>query len=269
MFAAQILVLIPHPDDEVVGCAAAIRRATRRGCNVAGLYLTNGVPAREQFWPWQRRGHAAQVVTRWREAEAAGLVLGLTEAGRQDVPTRTLRRRMAETARLVEHTLDATGATVIWVPAFEGGHQDHDVTNALASRLRTRVAVWEFSEYHNDGGRVHTQEFIEPVGNEVMLTLDSDEITVKRRALEIYASERSNLGYVGVEREAFRPLADYDYATAPHSGVLFHARYRWVWGHPRVDRTDPREVRRDIAAFLTAHPSSQPPRPATGGHSAM
>ncbi len=254
MFAAQILVLIPHPDDEVVGCAAAIRRACRRGCKVAGLYLTNGVPAREQFWPWQRGGHAQRVATRWREAEAAGLVLGLAEAGRQDVPTRTLRRRMSETAQLIDRAIAATGASMLWVPAFEGGHQDHDVANALASRLRARLPVWEFSEYHNDGGHVHAQEFVQPVGTELTLSLDGDEVALKRRALEIYGSERSNLGYVGVGREAFRPLADYDYATAPHEGALFYARYRWVWDHPRVDRTDPAEVRRDIVAFLTAHP---------------
>lgn len=255
MFAPQILVLVPHPDDEVVGCAAAIRRAGRRGCRIAGLYLTNGVPARRQFWPWQRGGHGAQVATRWREAEAAALALGLAEAGRQDVPTRTLRHRMAETAARIDAAIAATGASMLWVPAFEGGHQDHDVANALASRLRGRIAVWEFSEYHNAGGRVHAQEFVEPVGNETVLTLDPDEIALKRRALEIYASERANLGYVGVTQESFRPLADYDYAAAPHPGALFHARFRWVWGHPRVDRTDPAEVRREIVSFLNAAPA--------------
>src|SRR5262249_8585970 len=157
-----ILVLVPHPDDEVVGCCAAIGRARAQGCRVAALYLTNGVPDRAVFWPWQRTGHARHVAMRWREAAAAQALLGLEEAGRQDVPTRSLRLRMAETLALIERTLEASAATMLWTPAYEGGHQDHDVANALASRLRDRVAVWEFSEYHNAGGRVHAQDFIAP-----------------------------------------------------------------------------------------------------------
>jgi LmbE family N-acetylglucosaminyl deacetylase len=250
MFAPRILVLVPHPDDEVVGCCAAIGRARAKGCRVFALYLTNGVPDAALFWPWQRAGHARQVLARWRETAAVQALLGLEEAGRQDVPTRSLRLRMAETAALIQRTLEATAATMLWTPAYEGGHQDHDVANALASRLAHRVALWEFSEYHNAGGRVRAQEFIAPTGRESVLTLDPAEVTHKRAALALYASEAANLGYIGSVREAFRPLAAYDYARAPHPGVLFHARFRYIWGHPRVDRTPPAAVRRAIAAFI-------------------
>ena len=207
MYAPRILVLVPHPDDEVVGCGAAIGRARAQGSRVFALYLSNGVPDRALFWPWQRAGHAAQVATRWREAEAAQAMLGLEEAGRQDLPTRTLRLRMAETQELIARTLEATGATMLWTPAYEGGHQDHDVANAIASRLRTRAAVWEFSEYHNAGGRVHAQAFIAENGSEAMLALAAAEAARKRAALALYPSERANLGHVGSAREAFRPLA--------------------------------------------------------------
>jgi len=250
MLAPRILVLVPHPDDEVVGCCAAIGRARAQGARVFALYLSNGVPDRALFWPWQRSGHAAQVATRWREAEAAQALLGLEESGRQDLPTRCLRLHMAASADLIRRSLAATGATMLWTPAYEGGHQDHDVANALASRLADRVAVWEFSEYHNAGGRVHAQAFIAPDGSETVLTLDDAEVARKRTALALYASEEANLGYVGSAREAFRPLAAYDYARPPHPGVLFHARFRHVWGHPRVDRTPPAAVRRAIMAFL-------------------
>jgi LmbE family N-acetylglucosaminyl deacetylase len=250
MFAPRILVLVPHPDDEVVGCCAALGRARAQGSRIFALYLTNGVPDRALYWPWQRNGHARQVLARWREAASAQAMLGLEEAGRHDVPTRSLRLRMAETLAAIVRALDATGATVLWTPAYEGGHQDHDVANALASRLGARVAVWEFSEYHNAGGRVHAQEFIAATGGETVLTLDADEVARKRAALALYASEAANLGHVGSAREAFRPLAAYDYAQAPHPGALFHARFRYVWGHPRVDRTPPAAVRRAIAGFI-------------------
>ncbi len=51
MFGRRILILIPHPDDEVVGAALAIRRAVKNGALVFGLDLTHGCPPREALWP--------------------------------------------------------------------------------------------------------------------------------------------------------------------------------------------------------------------------
>ena len=46
MFGDSILILIPHPDDEVVGCFATAGRAIASGSKVYGAYLTTGVPER-------------------------------------------------------------------------------------------------------------------------------------------------------------------------------------------------------------------------------
>lgn len=44
MFGQRVLILVPHPDDEVVGAAAAIARARAQGAAVTGVFLTTGVP---------------------------------------------------------------------------------------------------------------------------------------------------------------------------------------------------------------------------------
>src|SRR5690349_16650698 len=46
----RILVLAPHPDDEIVACGIAALRARAAGARVFVLYLTTGVPAREALW---------------------------------------------------------------------------------------------------------------------------------------------------------------------------------------------------------------------------
>ena len=61
MSAARPLILIPHPDDEVVGCAVAALRAKAAGAEISGIYLTTGVPARERVWPWRRSRYGALV----------------------------------------------------------------------------------------------------------------------------------------------------------------------------------------------------------------
>ena len=39
MFGKRILIIIPHPDDEVVGCTAAIARAQAQGARIYAIYL--------------------------------------------------------------------------------------------------------------------------------------------------------------------------------------------------------------------------------------
>ena len=250
MYYDRILLLVPHPDDEAVGCCAAIGRARAAGATVSALYLTNGVPARDALWPWDRKHHAERVARRWREAEAAAELLGLQVLERRNLPSRSLRHHIGDSLRAVRAALHRTDAQAIWVPAYEGGHADHDVTNFVASLLRDQVGVWEFAEYNNAGGRTNSQTFCQPAQPEETLELTSGEIALKRKALALYASERGNLAHIRTEHERFRPLAAYDYSRPPHEGTLFYARFHWVpFRHPRIDFTRPADVSRAIAEF--------------------
>lgn len=246
----RVLVLVPHPDDEVVGCAALIGRLRSRGAEVFAAYLTTGVPAVDLLWPWQRRGHPAWIARRRAEAAAAADRLGLTPLLHQDVPTRGLKTQLAETRRRLLGLIDDNAIDALWVPAYEGGHQDHDVANALGATLAGRLPVWEFAEYNRAGGRVRSQTFPTAGDGEIFCELDAAERAEKRKLLAFYASERGNLGYVKSGVERLRPLAAYDYARPPHPGTLFYQRFQWVpFRHPRVDFTDPSAVCAAIEAF--------------------
>src|SRR5579864_4879115 len=91
MTARRILVLAPHPDDEIVACGIAALRARAAGCRVFVLYLTTGVPETVASWPWQRGFYAARMARRRAEAEAAAALLGLEPVGFRDTPARRLR----------------------------------------------------------------------------------------------------------------------------------------------------------------------------------
>ena len=71
LFADNVLVLVPHPDDEVVGACAAISRAQSVGSHVLLAVLTDGVPDRATLWPWRRKHHSQMVNTRRLEAVEA------------------------------------------------------------------------------------------------------------------------------------------------------------------------------------------------------
>lgn len=248
-----ILILIPHPDDEVVGCAAAIGRARAAGARVHGLYLTNGVIARRTLWPWQRRGHSARLARRRAEAERAAAHLGLIAAGHGDLPTRALKDHLPACLATCRAAAARLGVDTIWVPAYEGAHADHDCAHALGTALARDWAVWEFAEYNNAGGRPRAQTFPDPRGDELILTLTPEEAAAKRVALAIYGSEQGNLAHIDVARESFRPLGPTDYGRPPHEGTLFYRRFQWVpFRHPRIDFTTDAEVSAAITRFLGA-----------------
>lgn len=235
----------------MVGAAAAIARARARGAEVHGLYLTTGVPGPEVAWRPDPRRHAARVAARREEALRVAGRLGLRPVAFLDHPSRTLRLVLDDALRAIGAALERVVPAVLWVPAYEGGHQDHDVTNALASLFADRVPVWEYAEYNRAGGRLNSHCFPDRRGGECTLELTAAERDEKRALLSLYPSEAGNLAHIHAEREAFRPLPRHDYTRPPHPGTLFHARFRWVpVPHPRVDFTDPADVRRAVVPFL-------------------
>jgi len=249
----RILVLAPHPDDEIVACGIVALRARNAGAELFVLYLTTGVPPHELLWRWQRRGYAARVTRRREEAIEAGLLVGLRAAGFLEIPSRRLIAHLDAAAAALDRALDETAADCLWVPAFEGAHQDHDAANALAACVRERLPVWEFAAYNYAGGRVRSNWFFDARGGVVELHLNREEVALKRQALSAFASERGNLAHIRAKAEAYRPLPHHDYGAPPHDGKLFRERFHWVpFCHPRVDFTPSADIYPALGRWFAA-----------------
>lgn len=248
--ARRILILAPHPDDETVACGIAARRARIEGARIAVLYLTTGVPLPEILWSWQRPRYTKLVARRRAEALAAAALLDIEPVGFLDIASRRLSVQLDDALAAVERAAVQSAAGQLWVPAFEGAHQDHDAANALAARFRGRLAVWEFAAYNKAGGRARSNRFADARGGVIELRLSREEVALKRRVLRLYASERINLAHIGLAEEAYRPLPRHDYAQPPHSGPLFRERFQWVpLRHPRIDFTRSAEIYRTLGRW--------------------
>ena len=239
----NILILAPHPDDEVVGFSGLIGRRRAKGGMVAVLNLTDGIPPAEVMWPWERAKRAKRVSRRRAEAMEAARVLGIVSAGFLDIPSRRLKDNLSVAASAMEVAICNFEINELWVPAYEGGHQDHDSASFLASKFAERVRVLEAPLYSFGGGRVRCQEFLDGGEGAEMVELTAEESAFKRQLLALYQSEQGNLSYVGSGRETLRPQKSYDYSRPPHDGRTFYQRFQWVpFRHPRVDFTTPDEV---------------------------
>ncbi|MCC7166074.1 MAG: PIG-L family deacetylase [Rhodospirillales bacterium] len=249
-----MLVLAPHPDDEVVGVAAALGRARQDGAVAAVAFLTTGVPERDVAWPWRRPGHAAWVAGRQAEASQAAQALGLEIVLTSALASRRLKDDLERTRKAVLEAIDRFKPDRLWVPAFEGAHQDHDAANALAASLADHLAdpcpIWEFAEYNFMGGRVRANEFPTPSADQWVLALSETERAAKRALLALYRSEAANLRHIGTLRECLRPLPRHDYAKPAHPGRLFRERFHWLpFRHPRVDAEATAPISATLAAF--------------------
>jgi LmbE family N-acetylglucosaminyl deacetylase len=251
MFGKRILILIPHPDDEVVGCAAAIARARAQGSRVFGAFLSHGFLPKGDLWPWQRKGYGKRVALRMKEAQSAADFLGITVVGKnEERAAREIWRNLKQVHEDVQSAIQHCAPDRIWVPAFEGGNPDHDALNALASTVKG-TPVFEFAEYNLADGKVNPNQLLGRHGGEIVHRLKAEEITMKREALSLYASEAGNLSGMACKEEQFRPLPRHDYSKRPHAGKLWYERFQWVpFKHPRVDYTKAEEVSAAILAFL-------------------
>jgi LmbE family N-acetylglucosaminyl deacetylase len=250
MFGQRILILVPHPDDEVVACCATIKRAQTKGSTIFSLYLTHGCLDYETLWPWQRKNYTAYVGRRRSEAETVADFLHITPVGWCSRPARHLWRELSSAYKEIQIVISDHNIDQIWVPAYEGGNADHDGTNALGSVLARQVSVLEFAEYNLFQGQAHSHVFPYTDGTEQVIALTLVEQQRKREALAHYKSEKLNLNYVDVQQECYRPLTAYDYTAPPHPGTLWYTRFQWVpFRHPRVDFTRPEEVSAAIKEF--------------------
>jgi LmbE family N-acetylglucosaminyl deacetylase len=118
----NILIIAPHPDDEVIGCGGAIRLRVERGERVSALYLTSGelglkhLP-REKAWK-----------IRETEARKAAKILGLTKLHFLRQPDWMLSDHAAATAKRVRAALEESTPDVIYLPHPNDDHPDHRAT---------------------------------------------------------------------------------------------------------------------------------------------
>lgn len=251
MFGTRILVLAPHPDDEIVGFSASIGRAQAQGATVSVLFLTHGCADKSVLWPWQKASHEARVACRRAEAESAARFLNMGIAGFSQRAARTLWKDLADAQNEIDAIIRARSIDQLWTPAYEGGHADHDALNGLCQTWREKPGVLEFAEYNFSGRTKNAQTFPRCNGQETTILLTAQEREKKRAALALYASEKDNLDYVGLERESFRPLEANAYAFPPHEGTLWYERFQWIpVRHPRVDFTPHRQVREAVRAHF-------------------
>ena len=151
----KILLLIPHPDDEIVGASAIVQRKKKQGCSFFFFFLTNGVLKKNEMWPWNRKNYENLLNIRINEMKKSLNLFEVKEFYLQNISTRQLKYFIKPTINKISKLVSKYKIDSIFTPAYEGGHQDHDVTNCIASVFKKKLDIFEYSEYNNYQNKIN------------------------------------------------------------------------------------------------------------------
>ena len=205
--ARSVLVLAPHPDDEVFGCGGAIMRHVGAGVPVSVLVLTDGA----------LYGDAS---VRQLESRAAAKVLGYGEPEFWNYPDRGLLYDDALVQRLVEK-IAQTGADLVYAPSPWEAHPDHRQTYMLA------VAAVQQSA---PGVRLALYEVAAPLRPNVLLDITA-QVETKSAAMYCFASQLKQQDYVTHTQALNR------YRTYTLGPEVMAAEAYWLVSPQELDQT--------------------------------
>ncbi len=116
----KILVIAPHPDDEVLGVGGTIARHTRAGDRVDVVIVTRGDKSYDQLWIDRSRD----------EAKRAHALLGVSATTFCDFPSPTLDT--VPTAVVVDALRRLVDHDVVYIPDRNDLHQEHRLVHEAA-----------------------------------------------------------------------------------------------------------------------------------------
>ncbi|HET9689954.1 MAG TPA: PIG-L family deacetylase [Acidimicrobiales bacterium] len=203
-----LLVVAPHPDDEVLGAAGALLQCARAGAEARLLAVTDGEGShpRSQVTP-------SALAARRRAESAEGLRrLGLTAVVQRRLALTDGGVAAAEGAVSEAIAAMAGAGDLVLAPWVADGHRDHDACGRAARAAAARTGatlveylVWAWHWASPAGGEL-------PLGGAVRLPLPRRDVAAKRWATAAHRSQVRGIG------------------SGPHDGpVLPDAMLRRAW----------------------------------------
>ena len=239
--APTTVIIVAHPDDEVVGAGARLPRLRQ----AVFVHVTDGAPydLRDATANGFSTRHEYALARR-QELIAALALAGIApqQAHELGYVDQEATLYLADLSHRIATLLGDLQPTVVLTLPYEGGHPDHDAT-AFAVHAACRLleqhrvlppTLIEMTSYHNGSQGIVGHEFLPGTGDQVTtLVLSEAECDFKRRLLDCFPTQQHTLCWFSMDIECFRLAPRYDFTRPPHAGQLFYECFPWGMTGPR------------------------------------
>ena len=227
----RCVVIVAHPDDDVVGAGGLISRLD----NVKVLHITDGVPKNGYAFDTGAVKESASARTRRLESRTA---LALANVPAEQIvefglSTEQAPLELAELARRIASFLRQSAPDVVLTNPYEGGDPDHDAT-AFATHAALRLlrqsgfkppSVFEIALYPTPDGNKRVLDFLPSEAAEITtLLLDKKARDLKRQMFACFTSQPNLHRENSFGRERFRRPPRYNFAAPPNGGKFNYER---------------------------------------------
>ncbi|MDB5582200.1 MAG: hypothetical protein JWR80_7376 [Bradyrhizobium sp.] len=249
------LFLFPHQDDEF-GVFHLLDEQARQGHRPICIFLTDGVAGRATAR--QRNAESLQVLARSGIAPSSIHFLGTDLA----VGDQSLVDHLDRLFDAVSEIALGNSVSSIHVPAWEGGHPDHDATvllgRALAGSIDLPGGLWQFPLYNAyQTGLVPFRVLLPLPSNGPCSTFSvprGARLAHLRRCL-MYPSQWKTWAallpvvswqYLRSPEQVLQPVLDERLSERPHAGALLYERRGWTSWDAQMRRSEQFRARHSL-----------------------
>ena len=183
----KVLVLAPHPDDDVFGCGGTLKKIADGGGNIVVAYFCDGaggVPEGRNEEGEVQRYDQDLIEIRKSEAKKSAEILGIGKQvffGYHDGKLAAGSAAIKALSSLIKEIIP----DIIFVPSFLDNHPDHRVTNEILINVLSQEKF---------GGEIWAYEVWTPIFPNRVVNI-TQNIEAKKRAMATQISQLKSRGY--------------------------------------------------------------------------
>ncbi|BDU51113.1 PIG-L deacetylase family protein [Haliovirga abyssi] len=144
----NIIIFAPHPDDDIINNSLMMKNELKKGNNITIVYTTQGAKNSEKRYIKARRVAIKKTIKKYFKIPLKNLIFLKYED--------TTLYKIEEAKKLfkdINEILKKIKPNKIFIPTYEGGHIDHDVTNFIVmkaiEKLKLKSEIFEYPTYNN------------------------------------------------------------------------------------------------------------------------
>ena len=227
----RTLIFAPHPDDELIGCGGLLLKAKDQ---VQVVYVTKGI----------KKGQPEEIAARRKKGVLEALKHLNVDQVFLDFYELMDKEAVKSASDKICEIISRFNPDTIYVPAFEGGNFDHDITNYIVSQSGKNVYEYRMYNNHVSVGKLFeilvrkilvlfglkshlwdNESFIPVRGfKPFFLEMTKKELEQKNGLIkkyeEISNTKVDNARAWPYNKDLFRKLPNHDYTKKPHAGLL-------------------------------------------------